>query len=153
MEQERKWPWGKLAGEGKGKREKNQVKLRDNLCRLALSLAVVVVVVEFLSHARFFVTPRTAACQALLSPTISWSLLKFMSIATAMLSNHLILCHPVSFCLQSFPASESFPVIWLFTSGGQRIGASASASVLSVNIQSWFPSGLTGLILLFQHHS
>ena len=53
-----------------------------------------------------------------------------------------------------FPASGSFPVIWLFTSGGQRKGASASASVLSMNIQGWFPSGFTGLIsLLFQYHS
>ena len=50
-------------------------------------------------------------------------------------------------CLQPFPASGSFPVSWLFTSGGQSIGASASASVLSMNIQDWFPLGLTGLIL------
>ena len=55
---------------------------------------------------------------------------------------------PCSSCLQSFPASRSFPVSWLFTSGGQRIGASASASVLPMNIQGWFPLGLTGLISL-----
>ena len=65
-------------------------------------------------------------------------------------SNHLILCHPSSSCLQSFTASGSFPMCWLFTSGGQRIGAPASASVLPMNIQSWFPLGLTGLILLSQ---
>ena len=53
---------------------------------------------------------------------------------------------PFSFCLQSFPASGSFPVSQLFTSGGQSIGASASASVLSVNIRGRFPLGLTGLI-------
>ena len=53
-----------------------------------------------------------------------------------------------SFCLQSFPASGSFPVSWLFQSGGQTIGASASASVLQMNIQDWFPLGLTGLISL-----
>jgi len=46
----------------------------------------------------------------------------------------------------TFPASGSFPVSWLFASGDQTIGASASASVLPVNIQSWFPLGLTGLI-------
>ena len=63
-----------------------------------------------------------------------------------MLSDHLILCHPLSFCLQSFPASGSFPVSWLFTSGGQSIGA--SGSFLSMNIQDWFPLGLTGLISL-----
>ena len=49
-----------------------------------------------------------------------------------------------SFCFQSFPASGSFPVSWLFMSGGQNIGASASASVLLMNIQGWFPLGLTG---------
>ena len=57
---------------------------------------------------------------------------------------------PCSFCLQSFPASGSFPTGWLFTSSGRSIGASASASVLPMNIQSWFPLGLTGLILLSQ---
>ena len=51
---------------------------------------------------------------------------------------------PFSFCLQSLPASGSFPMSWLFLSGGQRIGASASASVLLMNIQDWFPLGLTG---------
>ena len=51
-------------------------------------------------------------------------------------------------CPQSFPASGSFPVSQLFASGGQTIGASASASVLPVNIQGWFPLGLTGLISL-----
>ena len=51
---------------------------------------------------------------------------------------------PFSFCLQSFPASESFPMSWLFLSGGQSIEASASASVLLINIQDWFPLGLTG---------
>ena len=55
---------------------------------------------------------------------------------------------PFSCCPQSFPASRSFPGSRLFTSGGHSIGASASASVLPVNIQSRFPLGLTGLILL-----
>ena len=53
-----------------------------------------------------------------------------------------------SSCLQSFPASGSFPMSWLFTSGGQSIGASASASVLPMHIQVWFPLGLTSLISL-----
>ena len=48
---------------------------------------------------------------------------------------------PFSSCLQSFPASGSFPVSQFFTSGGQSIGASASASVLPMNIQDWFPLG------------
>ena len=55
---------------------------------------------------------------------------------------------PFSSFLWSFPASQSFPVCWFFASGGQIIGASASASVLPINIQGWFPLGLTGLISL-----
>ena len=65
-------------------------------------------------------------------------------------------CHPIisssvvpfSSCLQSFLASGSFPMSWLFPSGGESIGASVSASVLPVSIQDWFPLGLTGLISL-----
>ena len=55
---------------------------------------------------------------------------------------------PFSSCLQSFPASGSFLMSWLFTSGGQSIGASALATVLSMNIQGWFPLGWTDLISL-----
>ena len=55
---------------------------------------------------------------------------------------------PFSSCLQSFPASGSFQMSQLFTSGGQSIGVSASASVLPMNIQDWFPLGWTGWILL-----
>jgi len=68
-------------------------------------------------------------------------------------------CHPTSVipfssCPQSFSASGSFPVSQLFASGGQSIGASASALVLPVNIQGWFPLGLTGWIsLLSKGHS
>ena len=58
---------------------------------------------------------------------------------------------PLPFCPQSFPVSGSFPVNRLFASSGQNTGASASASVLPVNIQDWFPLGWTGLIsLLFK---
>ena len=71
-------------------------------------------------------TPWAAARLASLSFTNSRSLLKLMSIELVMPSNHLIL---FSSCLQSFPASGSFPMSWLFTSGGHSIGASASASV------------------------
>jgi len=56
---------------------------------------------------------------------------------------------PFSSCPQFLPASESFPTSWLFGLGGQRIGASALASVLSKNIHGWFPLGLTDFILLF----
>ena len=61
---------------------------------------------------------------------------------------------PFSFCLQSSPASGSFLMSYLFISGGQSIGTSASASVFPMNIQGWFPLGLTGLIsLLSRVHS
>ena len=53
---------------------------------------------------------------------------------------------PLSSCIQPFPASRSFPMSWLFASVGRSIGVSASASVLPMNIQGWFPFGLTGLI-------
>ena len=89
--------------------------------------------------------PWSAAHQASLSFSISWSLRELMSIETMKLSNHLILCCPFSSCL-SFLASGSFPKSWLLTSGGQSIGASASVSFLPMNIQGWFPLGLTGLI-------
>ena len=55
---------------------------------------------------------------------------------------------PFSFCLQSFPASGSFSMSWLFTSGSQSIGASVSSALLPINIQNWFPLGWTGLISL-----
>ena len=86
--------------------------------------------------------------QPSLSITNSQSLLKLMSIESVMPSNHFTLCHPFSSCLQSFTASGSFPVSQFFASGGQSIGVSTSASVLSMNIQDWFPLGWTCLISL-----
>ena len=97
------------------------------------------IVVQLLSHVWLFVTPWTAACQASLSLTISQILPKFMSIESVMLSTVLSSATLFSFCLQSFPAWESFPMTRLFTSGGQSIGASASASVLPKSIQGYFP--------------
>ena len=89
-----------------------------------------------------------AANQASLFTTNSWSLLKLMSIESVIPPNHLILCHLLSSLLQSFPASESFLVSQFFSSGGQGIGVSASASILPMNIQDWFPLGWTGWISL-----
>ena len=91
-------------------------------------------------------TPWTAAHQALLSFTISQSLLKFMSIELVMPSNHLILCRPL-LLPSSCPASGSF-LSQLSTSGCPIIGASASASVLPMYIQDSFPLGLIGWISL-----
>jgi len=104
------------------------------------------VVGQSLSHVQLFATPGFAACQASLSFTDSWGLLKLMFIESVMPSNR---CHPLS------PPSpptlnlsqhQVTPKNWLFASGGQSIGASASASVLPITIQCWFPLGLTGLI-------
>ena len=70
---------------------------------------------------------------------------KLMSIESVMPSNHLLLCRPLLLPPSIFP---SITVFNLFASGGQSIGASASASVLPTNIQDWFPLGWTGLISL-----
>ena len=103
-----------------------------------------------LQHARFpcpSPTPRAYSNSCPLSqwchPAISSSVTLFSS-------------HP-----HFFPAPGSFPMSWLFTSGGQSIGASASASLLPVDLQRWFPVGWTGLISLkykwleslLQHHN
>ena len=69
-----------------------------------------------------------------------------MSIELVMPSNYLILCHPLLLLLSTFPASQSLQMSQFFTSGGQSIRASASASVFPMNIQGWFPLGLTDLI-------
>ena len=91
-------------------------------------------------------TPWTTAHQAPVSSTVSQNLFQFMRIESVMLSNHFILCPPLLLLLQFFPASESFPMSQFFASGSQSIGASTSASVLPMNIQEWFPLGLTDLI-------
>ena len=102
--------------------------------------------VPSLSHVQLCATPWTTALQVSLSITSSRSLLKLMSMEWVMTFNHLILCHPFCFCLQTFQASGSFLMNQFFASGGQGIGASASG--LLMNIQDWFPLGLTGWISL-----
>ena len=146
--------------------------------------------VQLLSCVWFFVIPWTAEHQNLCpSPTsgacsnscplsqwchstISSSVIPFFHLQSFPASGSFPLsqwCHPTisssvipfSSCLQSFPASGSFPTSQFLASGGQSIGALASASVLPMNIQDWFPLGLTGLISLqskelkslLQHHS
>ena len=104
--------------------------------------------VQPLSYVRLFVTPWTATRQTSLFITNSRSLLKLMSIELVMPFKHFILCRPISSQLQSFLASGSFSMSQFFTSGGQSVGVSASASVLSMNIHDWFPLGLTDLISL-----
>ena len=106
------------------------------------------VVIQSLSHIWLFVTPWTAAHQASLSFTISWSLLKLMCTESVMPSNHLIHCHPLLLLLSIFPSIRVFPTSWFFPLRGQSIGASAAALVLPKNIQDWFSLGLTGWISL-----
>ena len=86
--------------------------------------------VQSLSRVRLFAAPWTAAHQASLSITNSQSLLKLMSVESVMPSKHLILCHPLLLLPSIFPASGAFPRSQFFASGGQSIGASASASVV-----------------------
>ena len=105
------------------------------------------VVAESLSYVQLFATPWTVACQAPLSSTISQSLLRFMFIEPVMLSNHLIICHPV-FLLPSI-----FPTIRIFSSESflhirSPKPPGASASVLPMYIQGWFHLGLTCLMSL-----
>ena len=91
---------------------------------------------QSLSCVRLFETPWIAARQASLSITNSRSFPKLVSLETVMPSNHLILCRPFSSCPQFFPASRSFQMSQLITSGGQNIGVSASISVLPMNTRT-----------------
>ena len=87
-------------------------------------------------HARLLCPPLSPRVCSNSYPLIQWCYLTIWYSATS------------SFCLQSFPASWSFPERGLFTSGGQNIAVSTSASVPPMNIQGWFLFGLTGLISL-----
>ena len=107
-------------------------------------------------------TPCTTACQASLSISNFQSLLKLMCIESVMPSNHLILCHPLLLLPSIFPRIPgSFLTSQFFTSDGQSIGVSASASVLPMNIQlissriDWLELlAVQGTLKsLFQHHS
>ena len=122
------------------------------------------VVVQLLSRVWLFATPWTVMCHLLsppLSPSVcvcvcvcvhalsviqSVGIYSVMSIELGVPSNHLILCHPLLVLPSIFPSIRVFPMSWLFTSGGQSIGASVSA--LPMSIQGWFPLGLTSLISL-----
>ena len=104
--------------------------------------------VQSLSCVQLFLTPWTAACQASLSIANSRSSLKLMSIESVMPSNHLILCHPLLLLPPIPPSIRVFSESQFFASGGQSIGVSASASVLPMDTQDWFPLGWTGWISL-----
>ena len=99
-------------------------------------------------HFRLFVIPWTTAYQASLSFTTSLCLLKPISTELVMPSNHLILCHPLFLLPSIFPSIRVFSNELALCISGQSTGASASASVLPMNIQDWFPLALTSLISL-----
>ena len=105
--------------------------------------------IQSLSHVLLFATPWTAAPQASLSIA---QLPESIQTHVHWVSDAIQPSHPLSSpsppALQYFPASGSFPMSQLFTSGGQNIGVSASASVLPMNTQDWSPLGWTGWISL-----
>ena len=116
------------------------------LCSLKYWL-ILLLFSQSLSHIWLFAAPWTAAYQASLSFTITHSLLKLMSIKSEMPSNHLILCRPL--LLPSiFPSIRVFSNESVLRIRWPNIGVSASASVLPMNIQGWFPLGWTGWISL-----
>ena len=90
-----------------------------------------------LQHAKILCSPLSPGACSNSYPLSQWC---HLTISSSVI--------PFSSCLQSFPASGFFPMSQFFASGGQSIGVSASASVLPMNIQGWFPLGLTGLISL-----
>ena len=96
--------------------------------------------VQSISHVQLFVSPWTAVCQASLPITKSQSLLKLKSIESVMLSNHLILCRPLLLLPSIFPRIRVF--------SKKSVLQIRSATVFPMNIQDWFPLGLSGLISL-----
>ena len=105
--------------------------------------------VQSLSHVQLFATPRTIAHPRLPCPSpmpgVYLNSCPSSQWCHPTISSSVI---PFPSHLQSFPASGSFQISQFFTSGGQSIGVSASASVLPVSIQDWFPLRLTGWISL-----
>ena len=99
--------------------------------------------VQSLGCVCLFETPWTTARQASLSITNSWRLLKLMSIELVMPSNHLILCFPLLLQPSVFPSIRVFSIESVLHIRWPKTGVSTSALVLPMNIQNWFPLGLT----------
>ena len=128
-------------------RDRKSINIYQGMAEIRNDYLLAISSVQSVSHVWLFETPRTAAHQASLSPTpwvcsnscpSSWWC--HLTISSSVV--------PFSSRLQSFPASRAFQRSQFFTSGGQSIGVSASASVLPMNIQDWFPLGCTGWISL-----
>ena len=109
---------------------------------------LVIIVVQSLGCVWLFVTPQTAAHQATLSFPVSQSLLKFMPIESAMLSDHLVLCCLLLLLPSIFPSVRVFSNESALCIRWPKYWSSALATVLPMNIQAWFPLGLTGWISL-----
>ena len=140
--------------------------LANNLSRTGFCLSwyfrfKVCLSVQLLSRVRLFVTAWTAACQASLSITNSRSLPKLMSIESVMPFNHLILCHPLLLLPSVFPSIRIFSNKSAFCISWPKYWSFSFSNSLPMNIQGWFPLGLTVLISLqskelsrlFQHHN
>ena len=104
--------------------------------------------VQLLSCVQLFATPWTAARQASLSITNSWSILKLMFIESVMPSSHLILCHHLLLLSSIFPSVRVFFNESVLYIRWQSIGVSASTSIFPMNIQDWFLLGRTSWIFL-----
>ena len=131
----------KMITSGNGRR-------RHKPSALSSQCFCVVVFLQLLRRVRLFATTWTAAHQV----SLSFSLPELAQTHVYQVGDAIQPSHPLfvpfSSCLQSFPALSSFPMSQIFASGGQHIGASASASVFPMNIQDWFSLGLSGLISL-----
>ena len=107
--------------------------------------------VQPFSHVWLFVTPWTLGCQASLSITKSWSLLKLMSIESVMPSNHFILCHPLLLLLSVFPSIMVFSSESVLHIRWHKYWSFSFSISLPMNIQDWFPLGWNGWIsILFK---
>ena len=126
---------------GHGVLERNN----ENVLNLGRSTAAIV---QLLSRVPLFATPWTAAHQASLSFTVSRSLFKRMSIESVMPSNHLILCRRLLLPPSIFPSIRGFSNESVLCIRWPKYWSLASASVLPMNIQDWFPLGWTGWISL-----
>ena len=137
-------------------RDEKEVMSIQNLCKLQSYRAIQVIQFCLLQEKP---PPSINTCCSVVSDSLWPRGLPCPSLSPRVCSNSRLLsqwCHPTisssvtpfSPCHQSFPTSGSFPMSRLFASGGQNIGASALESVLPMNIQGWFPLGLTGLISL-----
>ena len=107
-----------------------------------------VVIVQSLNHVPFFVTPWTPALQTSLSFVIPWSFLKFMSIESVLLSNHLILCHFLLLLPSVFPSNRFFPNEWVLQFRWPKYWSFSFSVSPSSKYSELISLGLTGLIFL-----